>query len=123
MAECHHLTLLVVYIVAVGILQCIHAVFPCSHALDHKAPSTVCACHSHHGFCGEGRIAEIVIKSHHDTLNRFEVGSIQHYTSHFKCVYLFTCRKTVCVTAHGISFVVVGNGISKVNGIGGVILE
>ena len=122
-AERYHLTLLTVPEVAVGILQGIGKIFARSHPSDDESPSAVGARHPEEGFGGKGRVIQVVVQPHQDTLDGFEVHGIEHRTRHLEGVDALACREAIRIVAHRIALVVVGDGIREVDGIGCILLE
>ena len=90
MREGYHLTLLIEHIVAVSILQGIDTIFTWCYTLDDKASASVGSGNAQQGLGLKSRIAEVVIKTHQDSLDRFKIGGIQHITRHLKSVNLLT---------------------------------
>ena len=123
MAEGHHLTLLIEDKVAIGILQGIGAILARCHALHHEVPAAVSARYAQHRLGLEGRVCQIVVKSHHDTLDGFEVAGVEHVSCHFEGIDLLACREAVGIVAHRVTLVVVCDGVAEVDGVGRVLLQ
>ncbi len=122
-AEGHHFALLAVDIVSVGILKGIYAVCSRCDALYDEASPAVRARYAYHRFCGECRVGQVVVQSYEYSFYRLEVACVEYVACHFKRVNLSTCRETVCVVAHRIVLVVVGDGVGEVDGVCDVVFE
>ena len=116
--ERQHLAVLTVTVVAVHIIKRIAAVGAWCHTADDEASATVGACHTQKGLGGKGTVGKMTIEPHEDTLHRFEVLCIKNCPRHFKRIYLSASRETVGIVAHGVTLIVIGDGVREIDGIG-----
>ena len=91
------LTLLVIEVVTVGIHQGIDTIVSGLDALDDETSTTVGTTHALEGFLAEYRVGEVIIKSHHDTLDGFQVLRLIYIARHLHRIYLGACRERVGV--------------------------
>ena len=109
--EGHHLALLAVHVVAVGVLQGIGAVGARRHSLDHEVPAAVGSRHPEQRRGGECGVRQVGIQPDEYALDWLEVAGVDHIARHFERVDALSRRETVGVVAHRVAFVVVGDGV------------
>ena len=120
MGEGDFLTLLIKHIVAVHVLQGIDAIRARRYALDDETSSTVRTAYTQHRLGLERRISLIIIETYENTLDRFQILSLQHISRNLHRINDGTCRKTIGIVAHRISLVVVADSIREVDSISGI---
>ena len=121
--EGHLLTLLVEDIVTVGILQSKHSVASVGDTADGEASSAVGSRHAQHGLFAEDAVTLVGIQPHEDALDGLKVLGFKHISAYLHGVYLIACGETVSVIAQWVALVVVRDGITEVDGIGGIGLQ
>ena len=98
----------------------------CLDALNAELTGTVGTRHTTEHPFPEDRVGEDGVRgieSDEHAFHGLQVFGIEHRASHFHRVYLGAGAEGVGVVAHRIAFVVVGDGIAEVDGIGGVCLQ
>ena len=118
--ERHLLTFLGKHEVAICILKGIDAVFARCHAFDDEAAAAVGACETKHWLRGERTVLQVGIESYENALDRFHVLRLHHIARHLKGVDMVAGGEAIGIVAQRIAFVVVGNGVREINGVGGV---
>ena len=112
------------------------------HALDDETATGVGAADTQHGCLLEQGVDRLIrqsrligqdstflrffidlIETNEDALDRLQIGCLQHIASHLQRVDMVARGEGESVVAERIALVVVGNGIRKVNGISGVVLQ
>ena len=118
--EGYHLTLLGKTEVVVHILQGVGTIGSRSDTLDHEMSTTVCTRYTKHGLGLESRIGKILVKTHRDTLDGFQIAGVEHIARNLQGINLVARRETISKRAHGVTLVVVADGIAEVDGVGSV---
>ena len=121
--ESQHLALLVEHVVAIGVLQGIHAVFARRNALYGEVSARVGSRHPHHRLLLECRVAEVVVESHQDAFHGFQVFCPDYISRHLQGVDMVARGEGVSVVAERVSLVVVAYGVGEVDGVSGVWLQ
>ena len=110
-------------VVAVHVLQTKDAVGAWRDAFDHEVTVVVGASIPQHGLGGERGILQIGIQAYLNALHGLQVLGIQDIARDFHRVDGFAGGERIGKVAQGVAFVVVGNGIAEVDGIGGVLFQ
>ena len=121
--ESHHLATLCIVEVVVHILQGISAIGAWGDTFHDKVATTVSTRDAQQRLGLESRVGEVIVKSHHHTLDRFKVAGIKHIAGHLKGINLLACGESIGVRPHRIAFIIISDGVTEVNGIGGVLLQ
>ena len=123
MVKADHLTPLTQTEVTIGILQRIGAVGTRGNTLNDKTASAVSTRHTEHRLGLEGRISQITVETYENAFHWFQITGIEHIARHFHRVNLVACREAIGIVPQRITLVVITDGITEVNGIGGICLE
>ena len=123
MIKGYHLTFLFKAEVTIHILKGIGTIGARRHTFYHKMTSTVCTRDTHQWFRGKNSVRQIIIESDGDTFYRLQVAGIQHITSNLEGINLLTCREGKGIVTQGVALIIIGNGVTEVDGIGSVLLQ
>ena len=109
--------------ITVGLLKGIDPIDAWGNTFHHEVASAVSTRDTQHRLRLEGRIRQVIIESHLDAFDGFQIAGIEHIARHLESIYPLTCRKTIGIVAHRVALVVVADGITEVDGIGGVLFQ
>ena len=121
--ESHHLTLGIEHVILIAVLQGINAVLARCNPTNGESSATVSARYTVEWFSHKSAVAQVLVKPYLNALDRFQIRSLQHCARNLHGIDSCTGRERIGEITHRIPFVVVYNGIRKVDGISSRILQ
>ena len=108
------------HVVVVEVVECKHVVAPRLEVANGELALVVGAAYALKGHSGEGRVGQVALQAHYHTLHGLEVAGPQHDARHLQRVDAVARREGKAVVLEAVSLVIVADGITEVDGIGGV---
>ena len=96
---------------------------PLWHAFDDEMPTVVSARYAKHRLFLKDRVRLVGVKSDEYAFDRLQVLGLQHIAGHLHGVDMVASGECVGIIAERIALVVVGDGIRKINRVGGIGLQ